>query len=113
MHHDSATIIDIVEASKFIRKFIQGMTKKTFLKDVKTQSAVLHQLMVIGEAVKRLSSSFCKEHPKIPWSLIAGMRDKLIHAYDVVDFDEVWKTAKKDIPALYKYLSPLLPSSSP
>lgn len=44
----------------------------------------------------------------MPWSLIAGMRDKLIHAYDVVDFDEVWRTVKKDIPKLHRYLLPFL-----
>jgi uncharacterized protein with HEPN domain len=55
----------------------------------KTQSAVLHQLLVIGEAVKRLSQDFRRDHPEIPFALIAGMRDKLIHEYDDVDLEEV------------------------
>ncbi len=38
------------------------------------------------------------------------MRDKLIHAYETVDLDEVWKTASADIPDLFVYLQPLLPS---
>ena len=65
------------------------MDKETFLKDIKTQSAILHQLMVIGEAVKRLSQDFRTRYPELPWELIAGMRDKLIHGYDIVDLDEV------------------------
>jgi uncharacterized protein with HEPN domain len=48
-------------------------------------------------------------HPEIPWTLIAGMRDKLIHGYDIVDLDEVWKTANADVPDLLSLLEPLLP----
>ena len=66
-------------------------------------------MMVIGEAVKRLSQDFRTRHPEIPWTLIAGMRDKLIHGYDIVDLDEVWKTADADVPDLLSLLEPLLP----
>jgi uncharacterized protein with HEPN domain len=45
---------------------------------------VLHQLLVIGEAVKRLSPELRSAHPKVPWKLIAGTRDKLIHFYEGV-----------------------------
>jgi len=57
-------------------------------------------LTVIGEAVKRLSKEFRASHSEIPWTLIAGMRDNLIHGYDLTDWDEVWKTAEKDVPDL-------------
>ncbi len=87
----------------------QGLDKETFLKDYKTQSAVLYQMVVIGEAVKRLSHEFCEHHQEIPWALIAGMRDHLIHGYDVVDWDEVWKTATSDVPDLLIKMEPLLP----
>jgi uncharacterized protein with HEPN domain len=64
---------------------------------------------VIGEAVKRLSEEFRGQHPQIPWTRIAGMRDKLIHQYDAVDLDEVWKTITKDIVPLISFLEPLVP----
>jgi uncharacterized protein with HEPN domain len=80
-----------------------------FFTDLKTQSAVLHQLTVLGEAVKRLSPSFRTQHPILPWSLIAGMRDHLIHGYDVVDLEEVWNTASNDIPEVLAKITPLLP----
>ena len=84
-----------------------------FLDDVKTQSAVLHQLLVVGEAVKRLSPTFRGRYPSIPWALIAGMRDSLIHEYDTVDLDEVWSTAKRDVPRLLLSLNlPLSPDET-
>ena len=85
------------------------MNKAAFGADRKTQSAVLHQLMVIGEAVKRLSPEFRERHGGIPWSAIAGMRDHLIHGYDLVDLEEVWKTATADVPSLLTALEPLVP----
>lgn len=52
---------------------------------------------------------FRAQHTEIPWALIAGMRDHLIHGYDIVDWDEVWKTATSDIAILLTLIEPLLP----
>lgn len=109
MRRDDATLLDIARAARLVLAFKQGMTKKGFLDDTKTQSSVLYQLIVLGEAVKRLSAEFRAQHPEIPWSLIAGMRDHLIHGYDAVDWDEVWKTATDDVPDLLGRIEPLLP----
>jgi uncharacterized protein with HEPN domain len=102
-------LLDILKAARLVLEFKGKLTKKNFLRDVKTQSAILHQLLVIGEAVKRLSEDFRNRHPQIPWIRIAGMRDKLIHQYDAVDLDEVWKTTTKDIAPLISFLEPLVP----
>ncbi len=85
------------------------MDKTAFLQDDKTESAILYQLLIIGEAVKRLSPELRQQNPEIPWSLMAGMRDNLIHEYDDVDLEEVWKTSDRDIPDLLALLEPLLP----
>ena len=37
------------------------------------------------------------------------MRDKLIHGYDIVDLNEVWKTSDADVPDLLSLIEPLLP----
>jgi uncharacterized protein with HEPN domain len=95
MSRDDATLLDILRAARLVLGFKGKLTKKGLLRDVKTQSAILHQLLVVGEAVKRLSEDFRSQHPQIPWIRIAGMRDKLIHQYDAVDLDEVWKTTTK------------------
>lgn len=99
-HRDDIVRKDIVNAANLILEFVDGFDKETFVDDWKTRSAVLYQLTVVGEAVKRLSKEFRAKHTHIPWSLIAGMRDHLVHGYDLVDWDEVWQTANKDIPDL-------------
>ena len=109
MSRDNATLLDIAQAARLIITFTRGMRKEEFLGDAKTQSAVLYQLLVIGEAVKRISHEFRSQHAAIPWQLIAGMRDHLIHGYDIVDWDEVWKTATEDVPELLAQVEGLLP----
>ena len=100
MQRDDVVLQDIINAARLVKDFIQGFEKESFIYDWKTRSAVLYQITVIGEAVKRLSKEFCAKHTEIPWALIAGMRDNLIHGYDLVDWDEVWKTSSVDVPDL-------------
>jgi uncharacterized protein with HEPN domain len=69
----------------------------------------IYQLMVMGEATKRLSEDYRNQYPEIPWKLIAGMRDVLIHGYDIIDFNQVWKTVTVDLPQVLILLERLAP----
>lgn len=94
-------------------RFASGLSRETFLGDEKTQSAVVHQLLLVGEATKRLSDEFRDGRPEVPWRDIARMRDRLIHHYDAVDLDEVWKSVETDVPDLLARLEPLVPGDDP
>jgi uncharacterized protein with HEPN domain len=107
LRRDDAHLLDILKAARLVLEFISGAGKSEFLSDVKAQSAVLHQLLIVGEAVKRLSQEFRSAHPEVPWKLIAGTRDKVIHFYEGVDLDEVWKMITADIPELIRHIEPL------
>ena len=109
MSRDDATLLDLARAARLAREFVQGMDQAAFLADVKTQSAVLHQLLILGEAAKRLSPSFRDAHSQVPWPLISGMSDKLIHHYEAVDLAVVWDTIHKNLPDLLSFVTPLLP----
>jgi len=108
---DDAHVLDILKAARLAIEFKGSAGKAAFLSDAKTQSAVLHQLLVIGEAVKRLSPEFRAAHPEVPWRLIAGTRDKLIHFYEGVDLEEVWKMVTSDLPELIRLIEPLAPET--
>jgi uncharacterized protein with HEPN domain len=111
-NRDRASLVDIFNAAKKVLQYKAGMDKSAFLEDDKTQSAIVFQLLIVGEAVKRLSPDLRSQHPDIPWSLIARMRDNLVHRYDDIDLDEVWKTSQDDIPALLSALESLLSHGS-
>ena len=104
MSRDEVVIQDIVNSAQLVIEFIEGIEQNVFMEDWKTRSAVLYQLTVIGEAVKRLSKEFRERYPIVPWTLIAGMRDNLIHGYDLIDWNEVWKTSTVDVPHLLKQI---------
>lgn len=67
MSRDVAIVLDIRQAAEFIGEFIRDMDHEAFVIDIKTQSAVLHQILVIGEAANRLSDSFCDQFSGVPW----------------------------------------------
>lgn len=73
MDRDKDTIFDILHAGQLIQQFKAGMTQAEFRQDPKTQSAILHQITVMGEAVKRLSLAFRSQPPR--HSLAVNRRD--------------------------------------
>ena len=64
------------------------------------QDAVIRKLEIIGEAVKQLSDETKQRRPEIPWKQIAGLRDRLTHAYFGVDLGLVWVVVERDLGAL-------------
>ncbi|MFO7948974.1 MAG: HepT-like ribonuclease domain-containing protein [Candidatus Fermentibacteraceae bacterium] len=64
------------------------------------QLALTRLVEIIGEAANRTDSHTRECHPEIPWSRIIGMRNRLIHGYDVVDCDLLWYTVNHDLPPL-------------
>ena len=62
--------------------------------------AVLRCLEIVGEAANRVPVAIRRRYPKIPWPQIIGMRNRLIHGYDIVDYDIIWSTVAEDLPPL-------------
>ena len=91
---------DILQAIVAISNFTKNITYEDFEKDLKTQYAVIKAIEIIGEAARSIPYDFKRNHPKIPWKNIVGMRDKLVHDYMGIDLPTVWDTAAKNIPKL-------------
>lgn len=99
---------DIINSIGDIALFTKDMSYKNFLDDQKTKNAVVRSLEIIGEATKNLPESIRNKDVSIPWKKMAGMRDKIIHEYFGIDYQIVWKTAKKTLPKLQAKIAAIL-----
>jgi uncharacterized protein with HEPN domain len=93
-------INDILEYMERAESHINSLSFEEFLKEEKTCDAVIRCIEVIGEAAKNIPDEIRNRYPFIPWRDMAGMRDKIIHAYFIVDFETVWLVVKEEIPRL-------------
>lgn len=96
----------ILDAILAVEKYTRGISKEQFLdkKNQMMQDAVIRELEVVGEAVKRLSDRVKEENADVPWRDVGDMRNILIHEYFGVDLEIVWETLQSDIPQIKKIL---------
>ena len=91
-HDPKTTLLDMLTCIQRCLKFVEGMQFDEFDKDTMRTSAVLHQLMILGEASTRLPSALKQQNTSIPWRDISDMRNILIHQYEDADLVTVWDT---------------------
>jgi uncharacterized protein with HEPN domain len=110
MRDEHLLLKDILRALDRIDSYTKGMNFESFTADEKTVNAVTYNFLVIGEAVKLLPDTLTRAYPEIPWRQIAGMRDKLTHAYFSVDYELVWKTVTIVLPRFRSLIEKILES---
>ena len=78
----------------------QGKTRQDLDRDRKLNLSLVRLLEIVGEAANRIPKQERDRYPDIPWSEIVGLRNRLIHGYDEVDFDILWQIVTQDLPPL-------------
>ena len=99
---------DIIAAMESIEEFIGDMTLEELKADEKTSSAVIRKFEIVGEASKHIPLKIRDKYKDIKWKSMAGMRDRLIHAYFGIDYNLVWSAIKTEIPNLKLKLKKIL-----
>ena len=97
---DLDTLHDIQDAIGRAIDYTNGMTWEDYLRDPKTQDAVVRNLEVLGEAAKDLSDEMRARYPAIPWRDMMGTGDRLIHHYFGIYQEIVWQIVQQDLPDL-------------
>ncbi|MEW5946404.1 MAG: DUF86 domain-containing protein [bacterium] len=101
---DELYLSHVTEAVEKIIQFTTGRTWDDFRKDEMMQGAVIHQLMILGEAANKVSEDTQERMSELPWRDMVAMRNKLIHDYFHVRLEEIWRTVQEDIPNLKNIL---------
>lgn len=94
--------------------FVEGMEREAFVTDTRTHQACSLNLIIIGEAAKRVLDRYPEvqsQHPQIAWRQMAGMRNRIAHGYELIDLNIVWDTLVKVLPALIEDISAILDAS--
>lgn len=76
---DAVRIVHMIEAAELALRFIKGRKPEDLLNDDMLRMALLHAVQIVGEAAAKVSDEVKNEAPDIPWSLIVGMRNRLVH----------------------------------
>jgi len=105
---DLTYLRDILDAIQAIQDFTQGYDYESFVSDRKTRDAVVRNLEVVGEAVKKLSRSIKARYPQVEWKSIAGLRDVLIHDYFGVNYVEVWAIVTEKLQPLKEEIEKII-----
>jgi uncharacterized protein with HEPN domain len=104
-------LLQIRDAACQACEFVEGMDREGFIEDRRTHQACALNLIIIGEAAKRITARYphvFETHPQIPWKFMTGMRNQMAHGYEHVDQGVVWKTIQEDLPALVAQIDELL-----
>jgi uncharacterized protein with HEPN domain len=89
-------------------KFTRGRSRADLDDDEILALATTHAIEILGEAASAISPDLRRRHPDIPWDLISGTRNRLIHGYIDVDLDIIWTIIKSDLPPLIKQLDRIM-----
>ena len=96
----------ILEAIQLIREFVAGINEAAFLKDIKIQSAVQYQFLIIGEAIRYMDDDILAKY-NYPWHIPRSFRNFIIHVYHGVKMERIYY-ATQDLDALEKQIKLIL-----
>jgi uncharacterized protein with HEPN domain len=99
---------DILGALAAIADYTDGMTYSGFVADRRTRDAVIHNLMLVGESVRWIPDVILDAHPDVPWRIMRGVRNVVVHEYFGIDDDILWVTVRDDLPPLVDKLEAVL-----
>ncbi len=103
---------DIVESAARVERYTQGLSLAEFQDSDMAHDAVLHNLLVIGEAVKNIPVEVRDRYPDVAWRAIAGLRDVIAHGYFGLIDETIWDIVQHEMPPLLKQMRAIIAAES-
>lgn len=107
-HEDKVRLRHMLDAALEIQQYVKSSRREDLDQDRKLVHSLVRLFEIIGEAATQVSEELREDVQEIPWSVVIGMRNRLIHAYFSINLDVVWSTSKDDIPTLIQELKKLI-----
>jgi uncharacterized protein with HEPN domain len=106
---DRVYLLDILISARRAISYANNVTWEEFERDEMRQDAIAHALEIIGEAAKRVTKPTKDMNLQIPWDMMIGLRNRLIHEYFRINLAAVWDVVEHDLPNLIRQIEPLVP----
>lgn len=107
-YDEEVSLKDMLDHSCEAVELLGNSSREELGKNRMMQLALTRLMEIIGEAANRISKATKQRYGDIPWNQIIGMRNRLIHGYDIIDFDLLWDTVNFDLPPLIQSLKKIL-----
>lgn len=99
-------VAHVLEAIGLIREFVSDVDEAGFLRDVKIQSAVQYQFLIIGEAIKHTDDAILTKYD-YPWHIPKSFRNFIIHVYHGIKLERIYY-ATQELDQLEKQITNIL-----
>lgn len=100
----------MLDAARDVVLISTGRRRDDLRSDMQMRRAIVNAIQEIGEAAAKISPLGRARLPEVPWAAVVGMRHRLVHGYDEIDPDVVWKVATEEAPQLIATLRAALES---
>jgi uncharacterized protein with HEPN domain len=108
LHDDRVSLMDMLSHSREAAELLGDLSLEDLGQNRVIQLALTRLVEIVGEAANRVSPEARQRNPGIPWPQIIGMRNRLVHGYDIIDLDLLRRTVKEDLPPLIASLQEIL-----
>ncbi len=99
-HTQDKYLADMLESAVAIQRYVKDLSFDGFWDNALKRDAVTYRINIIGEAAKHISPATAKALPDIPFEMIRGMRNRIAHEYDRIDYRKVWGVTQENIAPL-------------
>lgn len=107
-HEDQVRLHHVLDHAAEAVEMVKGRMRSDLDNDRQLNLSLVRLLEIMGEAAGRVSSQTRNQYGEIPRLDIVGLRNRLIHGYDTVDFDILWQIITTDLPLLVEQLETIL-----
>ena len=109
-HDDTVRLRHMLDHAREAVVLSRGRSRNDLDSDRTLNLALVRLMEIIGEAASRVPEESRRRHSSISWSQIVSLRNRLIHGYDSVDMDILWRILQEDIPSLITEPERIVPS---
>jgi uncharacterized protein with HEPN domain len=97
---DTVRLRHMLDHAREAVSLAQSKTRSDLDQDRLLQLALVRLIEIVGEAASRVTRETQSQYPQILWPQVIGMRNRLVHGYDSVDYNILWQTIERDLPSL-------------